>query len=392
MIVYFVRKTLFTLIFVCAFLVAVEVASAAPLTRDLTIGSVGEDVRDLQMFLNSNTSTAISGTGDGSTGKETTYFGQLTADAVMRFQNVYPEETYKKAGLSSANGFVGSLTRALINQKMGFGGSATVSVPTVTSVTPSVVEGSGYVYSTDYIAVQPQAPSATSPVSNASKSFISAFTVDLQAHLERNKDLFAKSSSTTTSATTTSTSDKPFISFLNVNVAKVGQTVTVFGGSLPSDLVVELNGYNVKTRVADDAKSATFTVPHRSDGEYEVTFLSNEKRKITYPKNMMLRLVDKDTEPPVILQYPTSITSGQIVTLTGNNFDTQSANTVLTALGPVSVTAKSTTELEFVMPNARRAPGASVATNSAVFEHGFLMVENNFGRSRPITEITYTLR
>jgi hypothetical protein len=70
--------------------------------RDLALGSVGEDVRMLQKVLNSQGFT-ISTTGEGSVGNETTTFGQLTHEALVKYQTA--------KGISPASGIFGPLTR-----------------------------------------------------------------------------------------------------------------------------------------------------------------------------------------------------------------------------------------------------------------------------------------
>ena len=74
-------------------------------TRDLTIGSRGEDVRQLQIYLNNNGFPIVS-SGDGSKGKETTYFGPATQKALIKFQQA------KK--ITPAAGYFGSKSRLYI--------------------------------------------------------------------------------------------------------------------------------------------------------------------------------------------------------------------------------------------------------------------------------------
>ncbi|MDQ5889574.1 MAG: hypothetical protein QG609_67, partial [Patescibacteria group bacterium] len=57
--------------------------SSYTFTRDLTIGSTGTDVMELQKFLNGK-GFAVSASGAGSAGQESTYFGALTAAALAR--------------------------------------------------------------------------------------------------------------------------------------------------------------------------------------------------------------------------------------------------------------------------------------------------------------------
>jgi hypothetical protein len=75
--------------------------------KNLKLGDNNQDVRQLQIALNGDADTRVSVSGIGSSGQESTYFGQLTANAVMRFQ--------AKNNIS-ATGFVGVLTRAKLNQ------------------------------------------------------------------------------------------------------------------------------------------------------------------------------------------------------------------------------------------------------------------------------------
>jgi peptidoglycan hydrolase-like protein with peptidoglycan-binding domain len=79
-------------------------------TKNLTLGSDNEDVRQLQIILNSDPDTAIIAIGPkghGTTGKEVTYFGVATENAVSKFQ--------KKYGIAPAGGFVGPSTRNVLN-------------------------------------------------------------------------------------------------------------------------------------------------------------------------------------------------------------------------------------------------------------------------------------
>lgn len=59
--------------------------NALNLSRDLTVGSVGTDVKSLQQFLNDN-GYSVASSGVGSKGRETTIFGNLTSAAVKKFQ------------------------------------------------------------------------------------------------------------------------------------------------------------------------------------------------------------------------------------------------------------------------------------------------------------------
>ncbi len=93
------------------------------LTRGLKLGIVGADVQNLQRFLNAN-GFVLTLSGTGSPGNETTYFGQVTQAAVLKFQlanSIVQSENDPGAGT------VGPKTRAKINSM----GSAGVLVPVV---------------------------------------------------------------------------------------------------------------------------------------------------------------------------------------------------------------------------------------------------------------------
>jgi T5SS/PEP-CTERM-associated repeat protein len=76
-------------------------------TRDLSIGSIGEDVKQLQIFLNTHGYT-VNISGPGSLGNETTTFGPATQSALIKFQ------TANK--IVPAVGYFGSITRGVVGR------------------------------------------------------------------------------------------------------------------------------------------------------------------------------------------------------------------------------------------------------------------------------------
>lgn len=86
------------------------VAGAVVLTRNLTIGSVGNDVLELQRWLNAN-GFLVSEAGAGAPGQETTYFGNRTRQAVIQMQNAFAADILTPVGLTAGTGFVGPSTR-----------------------------------------------------------------------------------------------------------------------------------------------------------------------------------------------------------------------------------------------------------------------------------------
>ncbi len=77
--------------------------------KNLEMGSVGEDVKQLQKYLNSE-DFIVAASGAGSVGNETTRFGAATQSALIRFQ--------KANKIFPASGYFGPLTRKFINEKI----------------------------------------------------------------------------------------------------------------------------------------------------------------------------------------------------------------------------------------------------------------------------------
>ena len=95
-------------------------AQTTPFTRTLRVGDIGEDVRRLQQFLNSRPETQINMVGQvGGPGSETTFFGSLTQNAVMRFQQLYASDILLPAGLTEATGIFGPRSIAKAHMLLG---------------------------------------------------------------------------------------------------------------------------------------------------------------------------------------------------------------------------------------------------------------------------------
>ena len=90
--------------------------------RDLSIGMSGEDVRSLQVVLNTDPETLVAKSGFGSPGNETAYFGLATKRALTKFQEKYREDVLIPVGLHAGTGFFGKRTQAKVSalfQKLG---------------------------------------------------------------------------------------------------------------------------------------------------------------------------------------------------------------------------------------------------------------------------------
>ena len=83
--------------------------------RNLSLGSTGEDVRELQKFLNAK-GYIVAISGFGSPGNESDYFGPRTKAALIKFQEFYKDEVLIPLGLARGTGYFGPGTRNKIKK------------------------------------------------------------------------------------------------------------------------------------------------------------------------------------------------------------------------------------------------------------------------------------
>jgi len=95
---------------------SIDLSVTGSFTKYLRYQQTNDDIKRLQIFLNSDPDTRIANTGAGSPGKETNYFGLLTREAVIRFQEKYAKDVLVPWGFKKGTGYVGRTTLNKINE------------------------------------------------------------------------------------------------------------------------------------------------------------------------------------------------------------------------------------------------------------------------------------
>lgn len=276
------------------------IASFFVFNKNLKLGDTGEDVFELQKVLNSDISTVVSLDGPGSKGNETYYFGEKTRLAVVAFQNKYASEILTPNGLFYGTGFVGVSTRAKLNSidmasmsdtsgaSAGPGASVTassLSLPTFTSIPAQTTTQA------------PFDPSTFTPF-----NFFS------------------------------DTDDKVQVAFLSIDYGKHGSLLEITGNNFSlTDNKIHFGAHVVSGVSAESKNKIKFIIPDSIPvGIYKVE-VQNQSGK---SENNAYFVVASDgaTLPKINNVSPTSLSLGDEVVVTGENFTT-TGNMVRTNLG-----------------------------------------------------------
>lgn len=189
------NRSIIVLASLLLFTLLAPVASAEVWNADLRLGTTHPEVRSLQQFLNLDTRTKLAESGVGSPGQETEYFGQKTDNAVKRFQFLYKPEILTPLGLAQGTGYVGALTRKVLN--------AVAAVIGFVPATPSVIVdanaglNSNSAYNYEYSGYQYQGASLPYNPTPSTDGLTTMYVTNNVTNI------YGASSTATTSATTT---------------------------------------------------------------------------------------------------------------------------------------------------------------------------------------------
>lgn len=326
------------------FLLPTEVF-AYQFTRTLQLGSVGEDVREVQKILNANTQTAIEGDQEGSPGKETTYFGQKTKNAVVRYQEIYAKDILIPLGLSSGTGVVGTITQMHMSRVSG-------------------------------VSSNTQAASADRDADNAK-----------YINFLKNGGINAIVQSVRSAAADPVDINTAIINTVAPAVVSAGDTLTVFGLFLPADLKATLFKQSVPVTVGNDRTRASLIIPKDAKGTSEIVF-SSDVSPISQNK-VTVEVVSEEINPPTISNSPTKMVFGTTVRIEGEGFDTKNKNTILTPFATFEVVASSSKALSFTLPSYTDLTGEKSVGNEKI--DGFILIQNNFGASNIVEDIEFVV-
>jgi len=317
----FSKKVLlsFLLVFLMApFFFAQDTVSAAKFffLRNLRVGDSGKDVFELQKILNADPLTQVAPLGIGSPGNETAFFGNLTKNAVIKYQNFHVSSILDPAGISSGNGYVGQLTRNTLNNSTLLTQSQDASLATVDTInnvdTYTVrPEEKIDIYQKDkqYEDIQAQ---IVAKINNAIKNRLPAGDLQLDEIKSINNNVA--------------------ITELSVNIGRVGDVVTINGlGFTSINNNVYIGNTYIIRNLPVQAGTISFKVPPIPSGRYDIVIKNNNGIS-----NSTFFIISSVAMIPVTIQSvtPERVAYGQNITITGSGF-TPENNEVFTTFGKI---------------------------------------------------------
>lgn len=335
----------------------------AEIIRTLKLGSEGGDVKELQVFLNSNPETALAFSGVGSIGQETGYFGVLTKQAVEKFQQKYAPEVLFPAGVYSPTGIVGPYTSKKVNSLLTISEPQSTPVAKVSSLDASVLPKSAQT------VVPMVTGAATTQKSNSTLSlWQKVFGVDVSG-IQSLKNAVQ-------------------IYRVSVYQAKHGDNVSISGDGFTQKTNTVYFGpnYHIDSLQSVDGKTLSFIVPSSvPNGSYNL-WVQNENGSTLKPSgSSYFVLTDSPSPAPEITEISPNIVSleeNSTVVITGKGF-ARTGNTLYGSLGVAQNISSDGTSI--TVPLSAFSGYGNLLKNKTHFTQGelpvFIVVRNNFGVS-----------
>ncbi|MES2436450.1 MAG: peptidoglycan-binding protein [Patescibacteria group bacterium] len=290
--------------------------SAYVFSQTLKVGQTHPDVKELQKILNQDPQTRISSTGVGSSGQETTYFGQMTFQAVIKFQNKYASEVLLPAGLTKGTGFVGAATIKKLNSLSAGGQTTTVTSQNglnQQSIDPLAAFYVPYaerinIYATDYKFDEVK----KTVISRVNNAISTGKNPDLS-------DIVNKPASAM---------GEVFLQGASSAVVSVGGTLTLNGTGFTSNNTLYIGDTYAVKNVASNGGILNIKVPPVPFGRYDIAIRNSKGLS-----NTGVIVVTNDGKSHVKIDSiePAKISYGQTLTLKGSGFT--SSNDVITIHG-----------------------------------------------------------
>lgn len=276
----------------------IETPASAVFARNLTIGSRGEDVRELQKLLNNDPRTRIAEDGPGSLGQETTYFGPLTADAVTRFQELYAGDILSPVGLSEGTGYVGPSTLKKVGELLAVESDTTTTLDSVDT---------GTIADSALDVLENTTPSETTTTNSAaddveivttiSSSFLDDTLVEINGGREIIDDLFPGR----IPGTGTTRSSSFFISRITDELVQPGDIVHIIGtGFSETGNSIRLGNVVLTHPELVEEGVLSFVVPDIAPGVYQM-IVSNG----TYDSHLINLVITVENPPGITIDNVT---------------------------------------------------------------------------------------
>jgi peptidoglycan hydrolase-like protein with peptidoglycan-binding domain len=318
--------------------------------RSLSVGDTGQDVLELQRLLNQNPDTSIAISGPGSVGNETNYFGNLTKNALIKFQNKYRQEILTPVGLTYGTGYFGPSTISFIENN--YVNDSSIILPN----SPTEIDIQ------EVIDIINSSNNNENSDDETTEKNIDEAEVDTSEDVENNLVRL----------------DSLELYFVSKPVFETGDELTVVGGNIGNDPEIYFFNFEdekVVSRVNVDANFITFDAPNIKKGKYEL-YIKNDNY-ISNP--LVVEVVDNFNPPKISSISPSTISYGDTVTIKGSNFEDE--NIIMTPLGTYTASSDGS-KIEFYVqrPTNLNVNQIIAAPKEEEFE-GLIQIQNSNGLS-----------